>query len=740
MKKPLKPRAKAFGFSLVITILSWMSLASYWSTHQLVSSFDAVTQAHQALEMLQHIEMLMESAESSVRGYVITGEAKRLTPFRYARLVVPYQLKQVEEHVAQHPLQLKHVIQLNRLLAAHLSLLAGTVERRRTKGYEAAAQWILTEDDTSKRNAMDHLLSEVQQEEWIQLRQRGHYTSENSLKTNIVLTLATVVTLGLVAWVFGMLRQETEERHQAESATQRSETFLHSIIERLPYMIMVKEAENLRLTLVNKAAEEWLGRSRGELTGSNEFDLRIHDQPLNAIQKDRHALQGWKSVDIPEESLKVQGKEERIVHTQKIPIPDENGNPGFLLTISEDITQRKQAEKILQLSRDAALESAHLKSEFIRNMSHEFRTPLAIIIGMTSLLLDMELTPDQRRFASTVQRAAEGLSVLTKTILDFSKMEAGTFALETQEVNVRQIVEGVITMMSEQAKAKGVGLAALIYNEIPSVVMGDPIRLRQVLTQLIGNAVKFTGRGEVIIRITEAKQNDSQVWLECRITDTGIGITPDAQEHIFEAFRQADGSRTRRFGGTGMGLAISKRIVELMGGEIGFESTEGQGSVFWCTIPFMKRNGKGPMVQVASQPWAQARVLVVDENETYRHLLQQQLNSWALSSEGVSGGQAALDFLRREHKAGRPFPMMLIDMHLSDMDAVSLVRALRSDALSKIKVLVMTSSGAALEPSAAASLGFAGSVAKPVQPEELYERLVALIDPSLKSSDREHAA
>lgn len=745
MRKPLEPRAIAFGFGLAVTILSWMTLASYWSTHQLESSFDAVSQGHQALETLQHIEVLMESAESSVRGYVISGDGGQLEAYRYARLVVPYEMKKEDELVANHPHQRQTFSRLSRLMQDQLSYLSGAVSHRRSGGYEAAAQWILTEDSRSRRDAMAHLLSEVEQEEIAQLGQRGNYTSENSFKTKAVLALATLVTLTLLAWVFSLLRRETEERHQAENATLRTETFLHSIIERIPYMIMVKEATNLRLTMVNKAAEEWLGRSRGELMGSNEFDLHIHDQPLNAVQKDRHALQTWKLTDIAEESLKVPGKEERVLHTQKIPIPDENGNPGFLLTISEDITQRKQAEAMLQMSRDAALESANLKSEFIRNMSHEFRTPLAIVIGMTSLLLDTELTPEQRNFAAKVKNAAEGLSTLSKSILDFSKIEAGTFALETQEVNVRQIVEGVITMLSEQAKAKGVGLAGLIYNEIPMAVQGDPIRLRQVLAQLIGNAVKFTSRGEVIVRVTETRQTDAQIWLHYRITDTGIGVPERAQKHIFEAFRQGDGSRTRRFGGTGLGLAISKRIVELMGGEIGFESAEGQGSTFWCTIPFNKRHVHGPAVQMPSLPWTRARVLVVDENETYRQLLQQQLRTWSLASEVVSSGQAALDLLRREHKAGRPFQIMIADMHMPDMDAAILARSIKNDAsLTAAKLLVMTSEDSMLDAATSASLGFSGSLPKPPKAEELYERLVSLIDPLARSSNAvaedEHAA
>jgi len=735
MRKPLEPRTIAAFFGIAVVILLWVSLASLWSTHRLVRSFESDHESQQVLDKLQHIEVLMEAAESGVRGYVITGDAGQLDPYRYAKLVVPFEMRQIEGLLSGHPQRKDPWRKLNRLLSNHLAYLANTVSRRHSGGSGVAARWIVDQDDKVKRDAMEHLLSEVQQEERTQLDFLRTHVSEHEWGTMTALLFATLVSLGLLAWAFSLLRRVAGERRFAQSATERTETFLHSIIDRIPYMILVKEAANLRLTLVNKAAEEWLGRTREELLESNELDWRPEDVALAAIEKDREVLRNGKPADIAEEPLVLPGQENRILHTQKIPVPDEEGNHAYLLTISEDITQRKQAEKMLELSRDAAVESARLKSEFIRNMSHEIRTPLSVVSGMTELLLDTPLTPDQKRFASMVQRAADGLSTLSRSILDFSKIEAGAFSLDIQEMDIRRIVEDVVSMLGEQAKTKGVKLVSVIYSDIPPVLCGDPVRIRQVLTQLIGNAVKFTPHGEIIVRVTEARRTESQVWLHIQISDTGIGIAKDIQPHLFEAFRQGDGSRTRKFGGTGLGLAISRRILELMGGEIGFESAEGKGSTFWLTVPLNRANAVGTAPPEAPVPWMRARVLVVDENETVRQLVLQNLRSWALASEAVSNGQAALELLRREQKAGRPYPIVILDMHLPDMDGVVFARMLRADpSLAGTKLIVMTTTESPLEPSAATALGFAGGITKPPKFEELHERLAALID-SDKSLD-----
>lgn len=743
MRKPPHPRVVALWLAVACAGVSWVGVAAFWGNHGLVQSFDSVAQSHQALEKLQTVQSLVEGAESAVTTFAITGSVPRLEPYWRAQKEMPRKLRELRE-VVDGPQQTKALKRLNRLLNSHLGYLANVVTVREKQGFEEAAKLIDAEDSSSPREAITLLFRDVQRMAGAQMRQRTTSTTRHSTRYQIALALAAALTLGFVFWGFGLIRRESNVRAQAETATEQMETFLHRIIDRIPYMILVKEVKGLRLTLVNKAAAEWLGRTEQDLLGSNAFDLMPREQAREEMTRDIEVLRAGKPIDIPEEPLIVNGKEERVLHTQKVVIHDEMGNPAYLVTISEDITQRKQAERVLQLSRDAAVESARLKSEFLRNMSHEYRTPLALVIGMTALLLDTELDPDQRKFAESVKRAADGLSQLTKGLLDFSKIEAGALVLEQQELNVRLTVENVVRMVADQAKAKGIGMACLIYNDLPSMVVGDTARLRQVLTQLVSNAVKFTVKGEVIVRVMEARHDADTLWLTFRVSDTGIGIDEEAQQHLFEPFRQGDGSRTRRFGGTGLGLAVAKRIVELMGGEIGFESHPAEGSTFWCTIPFKKRHAQGPSVQMVSAPWSRARVLVVDESETLRQMVRQQLNTWSLASEGAPSGEAALALLKREQSAGRGFPIILVDLHLSDMDGSSFARAIAQDAtLAGTKVLVMTSTEVPMEPGALADLGFAGWVAKPPKAEALYETLSRLIEsssPQANPHNHEHAA
>ena len=345
--------------------------------------------------------------------------------------------------------------------------------------------------------------------------------------------------------------------------------------------------------------------------------------------------------------------------------------------VARDISERKQMEEELAQARDAALASARLKAEFLANMSHEIRTPMNGVIGMADILLGTRLSAEQKECAITIRRSAEALLSLVDDILDLSKIEAGKLTIKTADFDLDELIDGITDVFAERAAAKGLKFRAVIYPDVYRHLHGDALRLRQVLLNLVGNALKFTETGEVSLSVMHDKEADEAVELWFLVNDTGIGITEPEQDRLFTPFTQADGSTTRKYGGTGLGLAISKQLIDMMGGRIGVASVPGEGSTFWFTGNFKKDTR--PERASSRSALAGVRVLLLDSNELNRLVVRRHLTSSAISVQEVASAEAALEALRQAATEGRPFDVIVLEMQLAGTDGISVARSIHAD-------------------------------------------------------------
>ncbi len=565
--------------------------------------------------------------------------------------------------------------------------------------------------------------------------------------------LVLLLSLG-IADKINIMRKEREHMHKA---LRESEEKYRCLVESARDGIMVIMED--RIEYVNPAIHDMTGYLREEIQNRFIYDF-MPDTPkgrplVTKRYKDRIA---GKDVS-PRYEAQILKKDGQILDVIISAARIQMGGKWAILTLLTDISETKKAEseirklnEILEervAERTAQLEAANFKLEesidqarrlareaeaannakslFLANMSHEIRTPMNAIIGMTTLLSDTVLDTEQRDYADTIRHSANSLLAILNDILDFSKIESGKIEFEMLEFDLRATLEDMSELMAIRAHEKGLEFACYVDPDVPSLLIGDPGRLRQILINLIGNAIKFTFQGEITIRLSLEAETESNATIHFAVIDTGIGIPKDREYRLFQAFTQVDASTTRKHGGTGLGLVISQKLVTLMGGQIGFETKDRNGSMFWFTAVFEKQKGRQEILPVLPATIKEKRIMAVDDNATSREILSGYFEYWGCRYQTLASPGEALSLLRMAAKTADPFHCVIVDHMMPEMDGETLGRMIKSDPLLKdVLVAMLSSVGMRGDAARMAKSGFSAYLTKPIKRKQLYNCLIML--------------
>ncbi|MEI6085650.1 MAG: ATP-binding protein, partial [Verrucomicrobiota bacterium] len=696
------------GLGLVLAALVAAGYVAYESSTHLLDSNRRLTDTHRELESLAVVQYQIEAAESAQRAFVLTGRDRFLEPYHAARIAAIKRIGILRKLAAADPEQLAGIRDLEVLVVARLAELDDGLKNRPTFFPRLANTDVLAADKGKLQNERIHAAVtaiEAHQNQVLVSRAEENAALARRTKISILIETGLAFVLVLLAALVVLARRN------AQPELGRVEAKYQEIFENSADGIYQCDPTG-KFTIVNPAL--------ARLFGYPAAAALLQDPTPKYVQSRRAELQREL-----ETAGEVAGFESQLTRADGSVIwvsenvrtlRDKQGAVQCYEGSFQDITVRRQAEAARRRALEAAEASNTAKSEFLANMSHEIRTPMNGIIGMTELALDTELTPEQGEYLGLVKSSADSLLTIINEILDFSKIEAGRIELDPVDFDVRDTLADTLRTLTYKANEKGLELAYHVAPDVPEMVIGDPVKIRQIIINLVSNAIKFTEQGEIVVNCELNPAEAGQLALRYSVTDTGIGVAPEKQLAIFEAFTQADGSTTRKYGGTGLGLTISQRLVEMMGGSIWVESEPGKGSTFRFIVqltPSLQSSAKAALASMVDL--AGLRVLIVDDNATNRRILEELLQRWHMKPTAVDSGWLAFKALEGAEAQGDPFTLVLLDCQMPEMDGFTVADRIRANPAITQPTLIMISSATRRGDSAKArQYGIACYLTKPL--------------------------
>jgi PAS domain S-box-containing protein len=729
------------GFGLAMALLVANVIVSYRQITSLVSATDWVTHTHEVSRELSSLLGGLVDVVSNARGYALGAEDRFLERARAAEERARTAYAQLHDMVHDNPVQGLRLDELAPLIDQRLDLARATIDARQTDGYPSPNVVARSRAATDVMDRIRPILAAMAETENALLDDRIQ-TRQTALHHTLLVTSgggALAVALFALLWI--ARERELRRRLAADRALHQQSQLLRSVIDHMTEGLIVIDTRP-EIILYNRAARQLFGDALDGLGSefATSIDLRLPDAVTRVSTAELPIARALLGEDLARSDAVLVGADgSRIwLSTFASPLRDSEGQIVGALAVLRDVTARQQTEEAMRQARDAAEAASRAKSEFLANMSHEIRTPMNGIIGMTELALDTPLNADQRRYLQLVQGSAEALLGIINDILDFSKIEAGKLALDPQPFDLHDTLDAALKALSLRAQQKDLELTCRIAADVPAALVGDAGRLGQVIVNLVGNAIKFTERGDIAVSVECTSDRADGATLHFRVRDTGCGIPFDRQRAIFDAFVQADSSTTRRHGGTGLGLGISARLVAMMGGELWVESTPGVGSTFHFTVHFAHHDAAAPQLVRLPVDLDGRKVLIVDDNDTNRALLEELLRRWGLTPVAVASAAAARDALAAA--AAEPYSLLLVDVCMPDEDGWSLIDWLRAQpTLRDTSVLVMSSMSEGGGSRRARAAGVRELLLKPISQRELLGALARVAggssgEPSAESS------